>query len=139
MNDSRQPKPETSSDVSSRALSRRTYGVMLIVHTLAGLVWLATLASFLTKFGELFVRLQQKSELPALTEFVMRLSPHSLWLLALGLAFEATVLYVLGCLPRRQGWLAVAWFSLVLIGMIALDGLTILFLYLPILKMSTPI
>ena len=65
----------------------------------------------------------------------MRLLPHSLWLLALGLAFEATVLDVLGCLPRRQGWLAVAWFSLVLIGMIALDGLTILFLYLPILKM----
>ena len=137
MNDSNKSNLECSSGAASRAFSRIGYSIMLIVHGLVGLVWLVILALFVPKFAELFDRLREKGELPAVTEFVMQLSRHSLWLLPLGLAIDAAVLYVLGRLPRRDRWRAVAWFSLVLIAMLVLCALTVLCLLLPILKPVT--
>ena len=78
MNDSRQPHLELSRDANSLALSRTGYWIMLTVHGLAGLVLLVILADFVPKFAELFARLEEKRELPALTEFVMVFSRHSL-------------------------------------------------------------
>ena len=139
MNDSRKPNMDLSPRVSSRALSRSGYQILMIVHGLVGLLWLVILAWFVPKFAELFTRLREKGELPALTEFVMQLSRHSLWFLPLGLAIDAAVLYVLGRLPRSHRWRAVAWFSLVLTAMLIFLLLTIFCLLVPILKMSTTV
>ncbi len=137
MNDSRPLKPERSSGLTSRALSRTIYWVLLLVHGVAGLGLLVYLAFFVPKFEELFARMQEQGELPSLTAFVLLLSRHSLWLLPLGFALDAAVLHVLGRLPRRPFWPVVAWFTLVLIALAVLYVLTEIALLLPIQRMST--
>ena len=125
-----------SADVAGEALGRQ---LVAIVHGLGVLVLLGILAWFVPRFEGLFQRLQQRGELPPLTAFVLLLSRHSYWLLPLGLAVDAAVLYALGRLPRKPWWPMIAWFSLVLIAMAVLYALAILGLLLPVQRMSATI
>ena len=127
------PKMELS-DANSRALSRTGFWIMVILHGLAGLLLPVILAGFHSaQYGDFFARLYEKGELPVPTEFAIAISPYLPRLLPLGFAADAAVLYVLGRLPRRHRWLVVAWFSLVLFDMIAIDVVTHVGLILPTL------
>jgi len=139
MNDSPKQNPERARGVNSRALSSTGCVLMLIVHGLAGLVLLAILAWFARTCGESVVRLHRLGELPDLTEFVVQISPYLLWLLPSGFAVDAAVLYALRRLPGTLRWLAMAWFSLVLIGMLILDVVTSLGILDFVLRITTTV
>ena len=79
------------------------------------------------------------SFLPAVTDLLIRGSSQWPWVLLVGIALDAAVLYALGRLPRRLWWTMVVWFNLVLAALVFLGALTILALLLPEHQMATPI
>jgi hypothetical protein len=99
------------------------------------LLWLLAVAA--PRDAEVFATIREKGELPALTDFVLRIAPCLLWLLPFGFAVNARVLYVLGRLPRDDCWRVKVWFSLVLIGMIGLDAFVSYGLFQPWFRVTT--
>lgn len=107
------------------------------VHGLAEFVLLLVVV-WSSMWWKLFERLRMMSPW---MELDVQLYRHWPWLFPCGFALDAAVLYLLGCspsgfalqgeilnrfgwTPRRDRWLAVAWFSLVLIAILVLVALT---------------
>ena len=132
---------EPFSSPNGRALSRRAYRAMLVVHGIAGLVLLALLVTYFVgfkpRFREIFGRLDEVGELPGFSWFAIRGSACLMRLLPLVLAGDATVLYVLGRLLRSRGWPVVVWFILVLVGLVVLDVLLPLGVLSVVLRISS--
>jgi len=122
--------------MSERALSRTAFWILLLVHCFAGLQLFVLLVGVAPRFDAMFARLRERAELPSLTVFVMFLSQIWVWLLGFGLSLDAAVLYALGRLPKKLRWSVVTWFSSVLVAIVAILVLTILGLYMPVLRMS---
>ena len=125
--------------MSDRALSKVAFWGMLLIHCIAGLVLFAMLIGFVREFEELFERLRERAELPAITVYMLVLYKYWYCIFVLGFALDAAVLFALGRLPPRLRWLAAVWFGSMLAAIILLSVTAILGVLVPVLKMGNTI
>lgn len=140
MNDCRPPKP----DMPGAKESRHGFGIFgrAVVYGVAWLPFLSLIALLVPKFEDLFGRLREKGEMPAITEWLLWFTSLNKTLcffpclLVLVLLVVADV-GVAGLLRRsRREWLYWAWFVGVVATGIFAVAIVAIALLLPILKMS---
>ena len=140
MNDCKPPKP----DMLGAEESRRGFGILgrAVVYGVAWLPFLGLIALLVPKFEDLFSRLRENAEVPAVTEWLLWFTSLNKTLfffpclLILVLLVVADV-GVAGLLRHsRREWLYWVWFvGVVGMGIFA-AAIVVIALLLPVLKMS---